>query len=192
MNPTITQYLSPELLTQAIFVLVALLVLAGALTAVLHREIVHNIFGLATCVCGVAGLYIYLGSEFLAVMAILIYVGAISIAIVYAVMLSMPLYRQKQPRRLSKIAVSFVVSGLAFFSLVLVIQRTTWTPETASSTDWSVKHLGVLLFTRYELMFELVSLVLLVAIMGAIITAAVVNRGSKNTVSKSRAQEDHL
>ncbi|RPI79261.1 MAG: NADH-quinone oxidoreductase subunit J [Desulfobacteraceae bacterium] len=176
MNPTLNQYLSPEILTQAIFVLAVLVTLGGALLAVLHREIVHNIFGLATCVCGVAGLFIFLNSEFLAVMAILIYVGAISVAIVYAVMLSVPLYRKKEPRRLSKLALSFLSSALAFTSLVLIIIRTPWEPSGVTGADWSIRRLGILLFTRYELLFELISLVLLVAIVGAIITAAVVNK----------------
>jgi NADH-quinone oxidoreductase subunit J len=186
MNLNFSSYLTPETLTQAIFVLTILLALAGALLAVLHREIVHNIFGLATCVCGVAGLFIFLGSEFLAVMAILIYVGAISVAIVYAVMLSVPLYRKKEPRRLSKIAVSFLISALAFGSLVLIVLRTPWAPGIATSADWSVRRLGMLLFTRYELLFELISLVLLVAIMGAIITAAKVAKNRRETPSGSK------
>jgi NADH-quinone oxidoreductase subunit J len=187
MSTALSQYLSPDVLTQAIFSLVVLVTLGGALMAVLHREIVHNIFGLATCVCGVAGLFIFLNSEFLAVMAILIYVGAISVAIVYAVMLSVPLYRKKEPRRLSKLALSFLSSALAFTSLVLIIIRTPWEPSRVTSTDWSIRRLGILLFTRYELLFELVSLVLLVAIIGAIITAAVVNK--KETGTKPGAGE---
>jgi NADH-quinone oxidoreductase subunit J len=188
MNSIIAQYLSAELLTQAIFGLVVLLTLGGALIAVLHREIVHNIFGFATCVCGVAGLFIFLGSEFLAMMAILIYVGAVSVAIVYAVMLSVPLYRKKEPRRISKLAFSFLSSALAFTSLVLIVIRTPWEPSIATGVDWSVRRLGILLFTRYELLFELVSLVLLVAIMGAIITAAVA--GKKETGSQPGSGEE--
>jgi NADH:ubiquinone oxidoreductase subunit 6 (subunit J) len=191
MTPTISQYIPPEVLAYPSFALVVLLTLGGALIAVLHKEIVHNVFGLATSVCGVAGLFIFLGSEFLAVMEVLIYVGAISIAIVYAVMLSMPLHRQKQPRRLSKIVLSFVISAMAFSSLALMVVRTPWVPVAPSSVDWSVKRLGLLLYTRYELMFELISLILLVAIIGAIITASVLANGKKDRAARSRSTEGH-
>ena len=191
MTPTISQYIPSEVLAYPAFALVVLLTIGGALIAVLHKEIVHNVFGLATCVCGVAGLFIFLGSEFLAVMEILIYVGAISIAIVYAVMLSMPLHRQKQPRRLSKIVLSFVISAMAFISLALVVARTSWAPAALSSSDWSVKRLGILLYTRYELMFELISVILLVAIIGAIITASVFANAKRDAAAGSRSTEGH-
>jgi NADH-quinone oxidoreductase subunit J len=120
----------------------------------------------------VAGVFIFLGSEFLAMMEILIYVGAICIAIVFAIMLSQPMHLQIPKRYRPKLVFSFVVAAAIFFSFHGIVTLTDWEPALVRGGDWGVARLGQLLFTRYELLFELISLVLLVAIMGAIITAA--------------------
>ncbi len=175
MTPLIAQYIRPEVIAYAAFGLVLFLVFAGALLAVIPKNIIVNVFGLATSLIGVAGLFIFLGSEFLAMMEILIYVGAIAIAIVFAIMLSQPMHLQIPPRWRPKVIFSLVVSAVVFVSFGLIVIRTPWEPALVRSGDWSVRHLGMLLLTRYELMFELISLVLLVAIIGAIITAAAIS-----------------
>jgi NADH-quinone oxidoreductase subunit J len=172
MNPVMGQYIRPEVLAWAAFFFVLLLTFAGALIAVLPKSIIHNVFGLATSLIGVAGIFIFLGSEFLAMMEILIYVGAICIAIVFAIMLSQPMHLQIPPRWRPKVIFSLVVAGVVFVSFGLIVARTNWEPAAARGEDWSVRRIGELLLTRYELLFELISLVLLVAIIGAIITAA--------------------
>ncbi|RJX35930.1 MAG: NADH-quinone oxidoreductase subunit J [Desulfarculus sp.] len=172
MQPVIAQYIRPEVVAYAVFFFVLLLTLGGALIAVIPKSIIHNVFGLATSLVGVAGLFIYLGSEFLAMMEILIYVGAICIAIVFAIMLSQPMHLQIPPRLRPKVFFSFVVSLVVFISFTVMVVRTPWEQAVRTSNDWGVKRLGTLLLTRYELLFELISLVLLMSIIGAVITAA--------------------
>ena len=172
MNAVMGQYIRPEVVAYAAFGFVLTLIFLGALIAVLPRNIIYNVFGLATCLVGVAGLFIFLGSEFLAMMEILIYVGAISIAIVFAIMLSQPMHLQIPSRWRPKVFLSLVVSLVVFVCLALIVLHTPWEQAVTRHQDWSVKRLGVLLLTRYELLFELMSLVLLVAIIGSIITAA--------------------
>lgn len=172
MNAVMGQYIRPEVLAYAAFFFVLLLTFAGALIAVLPKSIIHNVFGLATSLIGVAGIFIFLGSEFLAMMEILIYVGAICIAIVFAIMLSQPMHLQIPPRWRPKVIFSLVVACVVFVSFGLIVVRTNWEPAAVRDDDWTVKRIGELLLTRYELLFELISLVLLVAIIGAIITAA--------------------
>ena len=175
---TISQYIRPEVLQYGAFVFVLALTFGGALVAVLPRNIVYNVMGLATSLVGVAGIFLFLGSEFLAVMEILIYVGAICIAIVFAIMLSQPMHLQIPPRWRPKVFLSFMISLVLFVSLSVIVLKTTWMVAPERGDDWSVARIGVLLLTRYELMFELISLVLLVAILGAIITARVVRMES--------------
>lgn len=172
MSPAIAQYIRPEVVAYAAFGFTLVLVFGGALLAVLPKNIIHNVFGLATSLVGVAGLFIFLGSEFLAMMEILIYIGAICIAIVFAIMLSQPMHLQIPKRYRPKLIFSFLVATSIFISFHGIVTRTEWEPALVRNGGWEVARLGRLLLTRYELLFELISLVLLVAIMGAIITAA--------------------
>ncbi|MBI4776741.1 MAG: NADH-quinone oxidoreductase subunit J [Deltaproteobacteria bacterium] len=168
---TISQYIRPEVLQYGAFAFILLLTFGGALLAVLHKNIVYNVMGLVTSLLGVAGIFLFLGSPFLAVMEILIYVGAICIAIVFAIMLSQPMHLQIPPRWRPKVVLSFLISVAVFVSFSVIVFKTSWQAAVERGEDWSVARIGVLLLTRYELLFELISLVLLVAILGSIITA---------------------
>jgi NADH-quinone oxidoreductase subunit J len=189
MNPVMAQYLPPELLFYGGLLFMVFLACAGALIAILPRNIIYSIFGLIMSLTGVAGLYIFLGSEFVAMMQLLVYVGAICIAIVFAVMLSEPARVTKPPRSPFKILVSAVASILVFVAFVFMVIRTPWVEAGNRIGDWSVHRVGQMLLTRFELVFELISLVLLLAIVGAVITAAVPNgEGRKKRVASGSTE----
>lgn len=162
---------SVESAAQAMFWVVVGLTLAGAVIAVFPRIILYNVLGLALALTGVAGIYLYLGSAFIALMQLLIYVGAICIAIVFAIMLSRPLHLDLPKRQLPKVAMALGSSFLFLAATLAVAVKTPWKEAAERSTDWSVTAIGHLLLTRYGLVFEVISLVLLVAIIGAILTA---------------------
>jgi NADH-quinone oxidoreductase subunit J len=162
---------SPQTAASLAFFLVVGLTLAGALIAVGARNIFHNVLGLCLSLFGVAGLFLYLNSPFVALMEILIYVGAICIAICFAIMLSEPLYLPRPPRNKVKVLGAAVGSGAVFVFLAMLLKKTQWTPAPQRSTDWSITTIGHYLLTNYALIFELVSLLLLVAMIGAIVTA---------------------
>jgi NADH-quinone oxidoreductase subunit J len=143
----------------------------GAIIAVFPRNILYNVLGLVLALAGVAGLYLYLGSFFIALMQLLIYVGAICIAIVFAIMLSRPLHIETPGRNVKKVAIASGASAFFLAAIIGVIFKTNWVPAPERGVDWSVATIGDLLLTRYDLVFELISLVLLVAIIGAIVTA---------------------
>ena len=84
----------------AIFALAVGLTIAGALGAAFSTRIIRGVTGLMICCVGLAGLYYFLNSPFLALMEILIYVGAVCITIVFGVMLSETclLYTSPSPR----------------------------------------------------------------------------------------------
>ena len=94
----------------------------------LDSLIFHNVLGLAVSLFGVAGIFIYLNSPFLAMMEILIYVGAICIAICFAIMLSEPLYLPKPPRKPIKLVGAGLGAGLVFFMLAILVKKTAWVP----------------------------------------------------------------
>jgi NADH-quinone oxidoreductase subunit J len=168
----------PQLIAQAAFAVVVIFTFTGALIAVLPRNILYNVLGLILCLTGVGGIFLYLGSPFIALMELLIYVGAICISIVFAIMLSRPLHLSLPKRHLPKVWGAFGVALLVFGVLVTIISRTPWQPAPVRSSDWSVTTLGAYLLTRYDLVFEVMSIVLLVAILGAILISGTSGRRS--------------
>ena len=88
---TISDFIPPIIVAQGVFWLMVVLTLGGALMAVTLPKIVHNIMGLALSMFGLTGIYLYLGSQFVSMMQLLVYVGAICITYIFAIMLSPPL-----------------------------------------------------------------------------------------------------
>lgn len=160
-----------EAMAQAAFWVVVGLTFGGAVIAVFPRNILYNVLGLILALSGVAGLYLFLGSFFIALMQLLIYVGAVCIAIVFAIMLSRPLHLEVPKRQVPKVMMAAGASLIFVISIVTVAFRTAWEPAAERTGDWSVETIGHMLLTRYDLVFEAISLVLLVAIIGAIVTA---------------------
>jgi len=177
MTP-LQHFFDPDILAQTAFAVVLGCTFGGALVAVLPRNILYNVFGLILCLTGVGGIFLFLGSPFIALMELLIYVGAICISIVFAIMLSYPLHLSLPKRHLPKVAGACGVALLVFGVLITIISRTPWQPAPVRSTDWSVNTLGAYLLTRYDLVFEVMSIVLLVAILGAILIAGTSGRRS--------------
>ena len=173
---SVQSLIQPEFLAQLGFVGVVTLTFAGALIAVFPRNILYNVLGLIVCLTGVAGIFIYLGSPFIALMQLLIYVGAICISIIFAIMLSRPLHLSLPKRHLPKVGLAAGVGLAVFVMLGAIVSRTPWQPASTRSSDWSVTTLGKYLLTRYDLVFEVISLVLLVAILGAIIISGYARR----------------
>ncbi len=154
---------------QFVFVLVVGAVFCGAMIAVFHRNIVYNVLGLALALFAIGGLYVYLGSFFIGLMQLLIYVGAICVAMVFAIMMSKPIHLKKPKRKIAKV-VGSIFAGLLILAVNLaVIYKTAWEPAAQRKIDWTVKTIGDFLLTKYVLVFEVISLVLLVAMLGAIL-----------------------
>jgi NADH-quinone oxidoreductase subunit J len=175
MSP-VQSLVQPHVLAQIGFAGIVTITFAGALIAVVPRNILYNVLGLALCLTGIAGIFLYLGSPFIALMELLIYVGAICISYVFAIMLSRPLHLSLPKRRLPKVGLAAVVGSMVFLMLSGIIVRTSWQPAAVRSSDWSVVTLGKYLLTKYDLVFEAISLVLLVAILGAIVISGYARR----------------
>jgi NADH-quinone oxidoreductase subunit J len=158
----------------AIFLVAAATVATGALIAVLSRRIIRSVCGLALCCVGMAGLYYFLRSPFLALMEILIYIGAVCVTIVFAVMLAEPDEAESKGHRIEDLVghgALVVVGGLLYWGLTQLAGRLPEAVQISRPTDGSVAAIGVALLTTYGMAFEMVSLVLLVAILGALAVA---------------------
>ncbi len=144
-------------------------ILAGALLSVISRNILHAVFGLAISLLGVACAFFVLGAPFVAVMEILIYIGGIAITMIFAVMLSSvanPTEVESRARRGMAAAVGglFFTGGLALISSAKFATGKELPPEA-----WGLEMVGRNLLDRFNLAFETLSVILLLAIVGAIV-----------------------
>ena len=163
-----------EYVIASAFLVAVLATIAGALLAVLTTRIIRSVCGLALTCFGLAGLYYFLHSPFLTLMEILIYVGAICVTIIFAVMLAEPDEAPPTETRRAALgwgAVALVVSGAVFWSIVRLGLNHQWPLPGPKTNTGTVKEIGVSLLTTYSLAFEAISLVLLVAILGALVIA---------------------
>ena len=157
---------------EIIFIVIIMLTAAGALTTVLSSSLIYALIGLVTTMFGIAGLYIYLDAPFLATMQVLIYVGAISVLIAFAIMLAGP-YSQR-PREwttLKKFLASLLVSVCSLVIFIKVVSAAFLAGGSAPVRFVSTKDIGRSLFDTFTLPFELISLLLVVSIIGAVMLA---------------------
>ena len=162
-----------EYLAEALFYALVCLTFTGGIVAVRAKMLMHAVLGLAATLFGVAGLYFHLGSPFLAMMQILIYVGAVCIIIVLGVMLgNTPDQLAAKNMTGRNLPLALLACLTAFISLfVATIIRTEFTAATEKVGDMSIEFVGESLLLQYCLAFELISVVLLTAILGSIILA---------------------
>ena len=151
-----------------LFILLSVLTLGGGLGVVLTRNVVHAALSLLLSLVAVAGVYLVLYAEFLALVQVLIYGGAIIIVLLFAIMLTRgseyPRISDNRQWPLAALAALGVLGVLAASFLIDPVKNTT--AQSPAFTD-----LANSLFTRWAIPFELASLVLLVALVGAIIIA---------------------
>jgi NADH-quinone oxidoreductase subunit J len=159
-------------IAEALFYAFMLLTFMGGFMAIRSKMLMHAVLGLAVSLFGVAGLYFFLGSPFLATMQILIYVGAICIMIVMGVMLgSTPDQLAAKNFGGRNIVLALITCSTGFVALFVAIGQTKFAPAAERVGDMSIRFVGENLLFKYCLAFELISVVLLTAIIGAIILA---------------------
>ena len=163
---------SADGLAGVVFLGLVVATVAGALVAVCAKRLVRCVAGLSLSFTGVAGLYYFLNSPFVALMELLIYVGAVCVAIIFAVMLAEPRAEEKVGKGSGLGAVFGVIAGgIVFFGLRKVAITSHWNAATTKINNGSLTEVGSSLMTSYSMVFELISVVLLVAIIGALVLA---------------------
>lgn len=173
MNPSMVT--SPSLfsvdgLVGLVFLINLAITIIGGVIACNSERLVRAVAGLIVCFIGVAGLYYYLNSPFVAMMQVLIYVGAVAVTISFAIMLAAP--EEKKSSSSSPLAGPLGLSTAALltggFSVLAI--KTDW-KVMDKINDGSIKTIGIQLLTDYSMVFELISIVLLIAILGALVIA---------------------
>ncbi len=160
-------------LSEILFYLVAALILFGAAGVVLSRNIVYAAVGLLLTMLGTAGLFILVFAEFLALVQVLIYGGAVVVLILFAVMLT----RIDDFRNLTdngQQLVGAVLSIIVVITLIAAILTTSI--EQTLLSGIGIQELGIVLFSDWAIPFEIASLVLLIALIGSVV---LVKRGER-------------
>ncbi len=162
---------SADTLVGLVFLIMLAVTVIGGLIACNADRLIRAIAGLIVCFVGVAAIYYFLNSPFVAMMQMLIYVGAVCITIAFAIMLADPEAKEKHGPSSPLVGpLALITAGLLFGGLSILGTRTQW-PNADKINDGSVKTIGIKLLTDYSMVFELVSIVLLIAIIGALIIA---------------------
>ena len=170
---------SAEGVVGVIFLVTVAMVVVGAAVAVASKgrvrsqRLVRAVAGLAISFTGLAGVYYFLLSPFLAMMQLLIYVGAVSVLIAFGVMMATPDHMKvsgmKNPAPLAG-PIGFSTAALLFAGLSVLGAKTQWQAFPRQATG-DMKAMGMALLTTHTLVFELISIVLLMAIIGALVLA---------------------
>jgi len=155
----------------AAFVLVAILTLAGALAAALLPKLIHAALSLVVAFVGVAAFYFLLGAEFVGVTQILVYIGAIVVLFLFGIMLTRaPIGHEV--RLTSKnwpmgVVVALAIAGVLGYTLIDAFG----TDHIGNDTRQFTAQVSDSLFQDYLMPFEVVSVLLLAALVGAIVLA---------------------
>ena len=155
------------------FLILSAVVVSGSLAVVLLENIVYSAFLLGGVFMAVAGLYLLLNASFVAAAQILVYVGAVNVLILFAIML---VNKKEKLKPIEGLKTRKLISGGVCGGLLILLLRvnitTNWnTPGPASIGEEATLRIGEHLFTDYLLPFELASILLLMAMIGAIVLA---------------------
>lgn len=160
-----------------VFFIFAIMAIAAAWGVVTSKNIVHSALFLALSFASVAVLYILLNADYLAAVQLIIYAAAVSLMVVFAVMLTLRGdVCESNPNNRSWVA-GALVSGSVFVVLaIVIISNADWRVLAAPWTSGgSAEDLSILLLTQYMIPFEAAAVLLTVALVGAVILAKGVN-----------------
>jgi len=158
------------------FIILTFFAISGALITITHRNAVYSALALIVCFLSVAGFYLLLNAPFLAAIQVIIYAGSIMTLFIFVIMV-MDLDKthiEKEPASLNKY-IAALLGFVLLFQIILVVnlgyvsgKQGEWTPEKIK-TMGHTQVIGRVLFSEYLYPFEIISLIILVAMVGAII-----------------------
>jgi NADH:ubiquinone oxidoreductase subunit 6 (subunit J) len=155
----------------AAFLILSALILVPAVIVVTSRNIVRAALSLVPTFLGVTGYYILLQAEFVAGIQVLIYAGAITVLILFVIMLTEGGSGTMVRQVTGQVPLGATAAVWLAFLLFVVLSQTSWPTSRGPGPQYSVQTIGTAFLTNYVLIFEVTSLVLLISLVGAIIIA---------------------
>lgn len=158
------------------FYLFAIVAIASAMLVITSRNPVHSVLFLILCFFNAAGLFILLGAEFLAMILVVVYVGAVAVLFLFVVMMLDVDFAELREGMLNYLPIGGVIGLILLVELVLLGSTIAISPEKISQASSpsvgdvsNTKALGEILYTKYVFFFQTAGLILLVAMVGAIV-----------------------
>ena len=171
------------------FLLTSALTVAGALAAALLKNLVHCALSLTVTFAGLALLYLQLDAQFAGLSQILVYIGAVAILVVFAILLTraagIPEYRGFSSSWLAGLAIAAAVFALLAWAVTKSLPAAV---ASAAAPAVTVQSIGVALMSSYVLPLEIVAVVLTVALIGAVIVAMPESRVAKSEAEQGGAK----
>jgi len=156
-------------ITQILFWFLSALALGSALMVITRKNPVHSVLYLVVTFFAISGHYILMNAQFVAVVNIIVYAGAIMVLFMFVVMM-MNLNVNAEPQKNKLLQFAGVISGGSLFLVLLAaLVKTNATMEMQTGNSGLVKNLGQILFKDYVLPFEISSVLFLSAMIGAVV-----------------------
>ena len=158
------------------FYLFAGVCVASAVMVVVSRNPVHSVLYLILAFVNAAGLFVLMGAEFLAMILIVVYVGAVAVLFLFVIMMLDVDFAELREGFIQYLPVGIVIGGIFMFELLLTVGAWVVNPGVAKTITAPIptnvsntEALGLVLYTKYIHYFQLAGMVLLVAMIGAIV-----------------------
>ncbi len=152
-----------------VFTIVSLLMVASSCLVVFSRNIIYSAFALLGTLFGTAVVFGILSADFVAVTQLLVYVGGVLILVLFAVMLT----QEISDVNITNLSVNYKIAAPVIFLLAIILiatfAQTEWFQAEPVAAASSVRPIGNALLTKYLLPFELISILLLGALVGAVV-----------------------
>ena len=162
------------------FYLFSLIAIVAAIMVIVSKNTVHSVFFLILDFISISCLFIMIGAEFLGMIMLIVYVGAVAVLFLFVVMMLNVAQQNDElfetPSRYSHLPIGLIISLVIFFELIIVVGGWKYKPDLALinsiniSQDITNAHsIGNILYTEYIHLFQLSGMILLVAMIGAIV-----------------------
>ena len=162
------------------FYVFSIIAVISAIMVTVSKNTVHSVFFLILDFISISCLFIMIGAEFLGMIMLIVYVGAVAVLFLFVVMM-LNVAQQKNQWFLSKsssrhIPVGLIISSVIFFELIIVVGGWKYKPDLFNSSNMSLSNnmsnthsLGQVLYTDYIHIFQISGMILLIAMIGAIV-----------------------
>lgn len=153
------------------FTILAIVAISGALLLLILKKVIHMVVAAVFTFISIAGLYVTLSAEFVAAVQILIYSGAITIMMLFGIMLTK--HNDEEQPKMNKWRNAFVFLGVLAIgvTIYLGVYDLNIPVEQVALHQSNTEQIGISLYSKYVIPFELTSVLLLVALVGAVILA---------------------
>jgi len=160
-------------MAEFVFWFIAALTVMSAAFVVLNNQLIYSAVALLFTLFGIAGLYVFLWADFIAGIQILVYVGGILVLVIFGIMLTNKIRSVRISHKSIQQGVGGVIAFWLFIFLFIALSKAPWLLNDSVEPIGTVREIGILLLTDFLLPFEIISVLLL----GALIGAAVLSRG---------------